>query len=60
MDTTHSIPASAGDIIIDVANPVAVLAAVKAHPSFSAVIRTRPAHIGNISANVLSISQKAA
>jgi hypothetical protein len=47
-----SIPASAGDMMIEVPKPVAALAAVKAHFSLSAVIMTLPAHIGNISAKV--------
>jgi hypothetical protein len=51
-----SIPASAGDIMIEVPKPVAVLAAVNAHFSLSAVTMILPAHIGNISANVSSIS----
>ncbi len=38
--------------MIEAAKPVAVSAAVKAHLSVSAVIKTRPAHIENISANV--------
>jgi hypothetical protein len=54
--TMLSIPASAGDIIIDEAKPVATRAAIKAHFSFSAVIRILPTHIENISAKVLSIS----
>ncbi len=54
--TGASIPASAGDMMIDVAKPVAVLAAVSAHFSFSAVIMILPAHMGNISAKVSSIS----
>jgi hypothetical protein len=50
-----SIPASAGDIMIDEAKPVAVLAAVSAHFSLSAVIKTRPTHIENISAKASSM-----
>jgi hypothetical protein len=38
-----------------VAKPVAVVAAVRAHFSVSAVINTLPAHIGNISAKVSEI-----
>jgi len=38
-----------------VARPVAVFAAVRAHFSVSAVIRTLPTHIGNISAKVSAI-----
>jgi len=52
---TPSIPASAGDAMMEAANPVAFLAAVNAHFSFSAVIRILPAHMENISANVSSI-----
>src|SRR3972149_4195194 len=51
-----SIPASAGDMMIEVPKPVAVRAAVKAHFSFSAVIKTRPAHMGKISAKVSTTS----
>jgi hypothetical protein len=51
-----SIPASAGDMITLVARPVATEAAVKAHFSLSAVMSTLPAHIGNISAKVSTIS----
>jgi hypothetical protein len=47
-----SMPASAGDIMMDEAKPVAVRAAVSAHFSLSAVMRIRPAHMGNISAKV--------
>ena len=54
--TRASIPASAGDMMIDVPKPVAVLAAVSAHFSLSAVIMILPAHMGNISAKVSSIS----
>ena len=56
-DTRVSTDASAGDIIIDYANPAAVLAAIKAHFSLAAVISILPAHMGNISANVSSMVQ---
>ena len=42
--------------LMEEAKPVATLAAVKAHLSFSAVIRTLPAHMVKSSANVSSIS----
>jgi hypothetical protein len=41
---------------MEAAKPVAVLAAVNAHFSLSAVIKILLAHIGNISAKVSSIS----
>ena len=42
-------------MIIDDANPDAVLAAINAHFSLAAVISILPAHRGNISAKVSSI-----
>ena len=54
-DTNVSTDDSAGDMIIDDANPDAVLAAIKAHFSLAAVISILPAHMGNISAKVSSI-----
>ena len=53
--TLLSMLASAGDMIIDEAKPVATFAAVCAHFSLAAVISTLPAHIGNISAKVSEI-----
>jgi uncharacterized transporter YbjL len=53
---TPSIPASAGDIIIEEAKPVALVAATFAQYSFSAVIKILPTIIGKASAKVSSIS----
>ena len=53
--TSVSTDASAGDMMMDDANPDAVLAAIKAHFSLAAVISILPAHMGNISAKVSSI-----
>ena len=55
-DTRVSTDASAGDIIMEDAKPAAVLAAIRAHFSLAAVISILPAHRGNISAKVSSIS----
>ena len=52
-----STDASAGDMIMEDAKPVAVLAAIKAHFSLAAVINILPAHMGNISAKVLTMVQ---
>ena len=51
-----SIPASAGDMMMEEAKPVAAFAEFTAHFSFSAVIRILAATIGNASANVSSIA----
>ena len=49
-ETRPSTDASAGDMMMDDAKPVAVLAAINAHFSLAAVISILPAHMGNISA----------
>ena len=51
-ETDRSIDASAEAAMTLVANPVVRLAAIWAHFSFWAVIKTLPAHRANISAKV--------
>ena len=52
----RSIPASQGQPILDVANPVASTAARYAHFCVAAVMMTRETQVGKASANVSSLS----
>ncbi len=51
-EIVHSIPASQGHPILELANPVASTAAFRAHSCVSAVIMTRESQTGNASAYV--------